>query len=278
MTTQAPTTEQTRNAWDSIATGFDEFVTPENIEHGKHAIRGVHVGPGTSFLDVAAGSGALSIPAARLGAHVVATDISPMMVERLVVRAHAEGLSSLDARLMDGHVLEFGDDTFDVAASQHGVSLFPDVARGLAEMVRVTKPGGRLLVVAFGPLAKAEFLGFFMGAIKAAVPGFASLSADPPPLPFQLADPAVFRDKLVGAGLSDVSVETSTWHMPMQSAGHMWNMVTSSNPIGAQLVAGLTENQRAEVLRVLDGMLRERSGGEPGATLYSEVNIGVGRT
>ena len=72
---------------------------------------------------------------------------------------------------MDGHALELEDDTFDVSASQLGVSLFPNLQRGLRELVRVTKPG-RVLIVAFGPPQKAEFFGFFLAAMQAVVPGF----------------------------------------------------------------------------------------------------------
>jgi ubiquinone/menaquinone biosynthesis C-methylase UbiE len=276
MTTQTPTLEQIRGAWDAVAPGFDQLVTPENIQHGDQALGRLDVGPGTRFLDVAAGSGALSLPAARRGADVLAVDIAPIMVERLIARARAEGLSSVEGRVMDGQALELPDDTFDVAASQHGVSLFPDLGRGLAEMVRVTRPGGSVLVVAFGALPKAEFLRFFVGAVKAVLPDVAGPPMDPPPLPFQLADPEVFRRRLAAAGLSQVAVETITWDMPFHSGAHMWAAVTSSNPIGAQLVAGLTAAQRAEVEQVLDGILRERSGGEPGAVLQAEVNVGTG--
>src|SRR5690606_11409635 len=115
-------------------------------------------------LDVAAGSGALSLPAARLGARVLAVDISPGMVERLAARARAEGLANLETRVMDGHALELEDNTFDLAASQFGVMLFPDLPRGLSEMARVTRPGGRVLVVTFGPFEQVEFIGFFIRA------------------------------------------------------------------------------------------------------------------
>ena len=57
---------------------------------------------------------------------------------------------------------------------------------------------------------------------------------------------------------------------------HLWNVFTSSNPIGAQLVGGLTPEQRTDVWQVLDGMLRERSGGGPGAVLHADINIGTG--
>ncbi len=270
------TPEQIRNAWDNIATGFDEFVTPLTIPLAEDALRLVDLRPGMLFLDVAAGSGALSIPAARLGAQVLATDISPALMERLDARAREEGLSNLEARVMDGLALELEDDTFDISGSQNGVSLFPDLKRGLRELVRVTKPGGRTLIVAFGPLQKAEFLTFFIGAMRAAVPGFAGPPMDPPPLPFQVADPEKLRREMAEAGLKDIHVETATWDMELRSAGHFWDVVTSSNPIGAGMVADLTEEQRAAVRRVLDGMLRERSGDGPAAILNTEVNIGIG--
>ncbi len=68
MTTQqAPSIEQIRGAWDGLAGGFDRFVTPETMALGKEVVRRIGLRPGTQVLDVAAGSGALSIPAARVG-------------------------------------------------------------------------------------------------------------------------------------------------------------------------------------------------------------------
>lgn len=272
----APTPEQIRDGWDHVAPGFDEHLTPPNIDFGGDVLRGHGVAAGMRFLDVAAGSGALAIPAARLGAQVVATDVSPVMIERLTARARDEGLANVDARVMDGHALELDDDSIDLAASQHGVSLFGDINRGLRELVRVTRPGGRVLVVAFGPPQKAEFLTFFLGALRAAVPGFAGPPLDPPPLPFQVADPDLLHRKLTGVGLTDVRVEEAVWDLPVRSAGHLWDVVASSNPLGAQLVADLAEQQTADAQRVLDGMLRERSGGSPDAVLHIAINIGIG--
>src|ERR671919_1824547 len=84
--------EQTRAAWEKIAPGYDEFVTPTHMGVGTEGLRRADLRPGMRFLDVAAGSGALSIPAARLGARVLATDQSPAMLEALGARARQEGL------------------------------------------------------------------------------------------------------------------------------------------------------------------------------------------
>lgn len=276
MTQQMPTTEQIREGWDMLANRFDEYVTPQNMELGEQALRRVKPSPGVRFLDVPAGSGALSLPAARRGADVVAVDISPGMVERLANRANTEGLTNLTAVVMDGHALQFDDDTVNISSSLHGVSLFPDLSAGLAEMVRVTKPGGSVLVLAFGAIQKAEFLGFFLRAIKAAVPGFTPPSMDPPPLPFQASDPEALGRWLADAGLTGVTVDTTESGTTFESAAHLWNTVTSSNPLAASMADSLSSNERSDVQAVLGGMLRERAGGQPGAVLHTAINIGTG--
>ena len=271
----ATTQEQTRNAWDSIAEGYAEFCTNTGMTSSEDALRRADVKPGMRLLDVAAGSGALSIPAARLGAHVLASDLSPRMLEQLAARAREEGLD-IETRVMDGHALELEDDTFDISASQFGVMLFPDLPRGLRELARVTKPGGRVVLIAYASPTTIDFLNFFVGAMQAAVPGFTGLPVNPPPLPFQVSDPEVLHQRLVEAGLQDVRVEPGVETMEIESGKHLWDWVTNSNPIAVMLVADVTEEQQAAVQQALDDKLRERSGGSGPAVLINPVNIGIG--
>jgi ubiquinone/menaquinone biosynthesis C-methylase UbiE len=265
-----------REAWDAIAAGYDRYVAPQEVELANEALTLVGLKRGERFLDVAAGTGGLSLPAARLGARVLATDWSPVMLERFAARVREEGLSGAEARVMDCHALQLEDDTFDVTASQFGVMLVPDQPRALQEMVRVTKPGGRVLVIAYGAPAEIEFLPLFISAVQVVVPDFAGLPDDPPPLEFQISDPSVLRQRLTGAGVKNVRVEPSAERPGFRSGQEMWDWVLYGNPIAGMIVGDLTAEQQATIRQVLDGMLRERSGGNKQAVLSNKVHIAFG--
>jgi ubiquinone/menaquinone biosynthesis C-methylase UbiE len=270
-------TKAARAAWDEIATGYDRTNTPTQMWVASEGLRRAGVRADMRFLDVAAGSGALSIPATRLGAQVLATDLSPIMLEHLDARAREEGLD-IATRVMDGHALELEDDTFDVAGSQFGVMLFPDMPRGIGEMARVTKPGGRVLMNVYGDPHEIEFFGFFVGGIQSVVPSFDGPPMDPPPLPFQLADPARLRQELAAVGLRDIRVETVVERTEFRSGEHLWYWLVNSNPIVGEVLGelNLDEDQIAVVQKTLDAMVRERSGGNGPAVLTNPINIGIG--
>jgi ubiquinone/menaquinone biosynthesis C-methylase UbiE len=264
-------------AWDAIAAGYDEFVAPGEASMAIEVLRLAGLQPGDRFLDVAAGPGGLSLPAARLGASVLATDWSPGMIERFEARVRDEGLAQATGRVMDAHALQIDDDSFDMTGSQFGVMLVPDQPVALREMVRVTRPGGRVVVVAYGPPAAFETLQLFLAALHAVVADFEGLPDDPPPLEFQVADPDVLRQRLTDAGLSNVTVDTTqVERVAFRSGQDLWNWVLGSNPIAGMIVADLTDDQRTTMRHVLDGMLRERSGGADSVVLTAPLNIGIG--
>ena len=265
-----------REAWDAIAEGYDRYVAPQEVDLANEALRLVGLEPEERFLDVAAGPGGLSLPAARLGARVLATDWSPAMIERFEARVCEEGLSNAEGRVMDCHALDLSDDCFDVTGSLFGVMLVPDQLGALREMVRVTKPGGRVLLIAYRSPEEFEALQIFIGALTAVAPEFPGLPDDPPPLEFQVSDPGVLRQRLIDAGLSDVRVERTAERPAFASGQEMWDWVLYGNPIPGMLVTDLTEEQRARLRQVLGGMLRERAEGNGRAVLANAVHIGIG--
>lgn len=266
-----------REAWDAIADAYDRFIAPGEAALATQALRLAGLRAGDRFLDVAAGTGGLSLPAARLGAKVFATDWSPQMIQRFEARVREQGLSDAEGRVMDCHSLDFADGSFDVTGSQFGVMLVPDQPRALREMVRVTRPGGRVLLIAYGSPAEFEALHVFIGALQAVVPGFEGLPDDPPPLEFQLSDPEVMRSRLIAAGLRSVTVDTAHREIIEPRSGQeLWDWCLGGNPIPGTIVADFDEGQKASVRRKLDGMLRERANAGGIARLTAPLNIGIG--
>jgi ubiquinone/menaquinone biosynthesis C-methylase UbiE len=263
-------------AWDAIAALYDEHVAPGESELATAGLQLAGLQPGDSFLDVAAGPGGLSLPAARLGAKVLATDWSPRMIDRFEARAAAEGLDA-EGRVMDCHALDLPDDSYDVTGSQFGVMLVSDQAQALREMVRVTKPGGRMLLIAYGDPDRYQALHFFISAVQVVVPEFEGPADDEPMLEFQVSEPDVPRQRLVDAGLKDVVVDTGHQERITVATGRqLWDWSLGGNPIPGELTAELSDGQREDIVRVLGGMIRERSGRDQSLVLTAPLNICVG--
>lgn len=114
---------------------------------GEALVRSIGIGPGQRVLDLGCGDGTTALPAARLGAEVLGVDIASNLVEAGNRRAAAAGLGRL--RFQEGDASDLGgleDKTFDCVVSIFGAMFAPrpfDVAR---EMVRVTRPGGRIVM------------------------------------------------------------------------------------------------------------------------------------
>ena len=276
--TGAPNDQDTRAEWDSIAPGYDRTNTPTQMWLGNESLRRAGLRAGMRFLDVAAGSGALSIPAARLGAQVLAIDQSPTMLELLKKHARQERLD-IETRVMDGHALDLDDNTFDMAGSQFGVMLFPDMPKGTREMARVVRSGGCVLITAYGDPHQIEFLGFLIQAVQRVRPDFNGPPTNPAPLEFQLSDPDRLRGALSAAGLKDTRVETITETTAFRSGQELWDWIISSNPIVERILSGmldLTDHERAEAQGVLERTVRARAGHGDVAQLTNPINVGIG--
>ncbi len=105
-------------------------------------------GPGTRLLDVGAGTGNLSVAAARAGATVLASDLTPELMEIGRARTESEGLN-VEWRTADAENLPFEDSSFDVVGSVFGAIFAPRADLALGEMMRVVKPGGLVALTAW---------------------------------------------------------------------------------------------------------------------------------
>ncbi len=118
-----------------------EYLEPGAMEF----LSRIPIEPGTRVLDVACGAGQISIPAARAGAKVVGVDIATNLIDQARARASAE---NLDARFeeSDAEMLPFEDGTFDIVVSLIGAMFAPRPELVAAEMTRVCRPGGKIIM------------------------------------------------------------------------------------------------------------------------------------
>jgi SAM-dependent methyltransferase len=105
----------------------------------------LNIAPGTRLLDVACGAGQLTIPAARRGIQVTGLDLAANLVRQAKARAEAEGLT-VQVDQGDAEDLPFPSASFDVVMSLIGSMFAPRPELVAAEMIRVCKPGGRLVM------------------------------------------------------------------------------------------------------------------------------------
>lgn len=147
-------TSQVRAMFDRIAGIYDPL--NDAISAGLHhhwrarAADMARISPGSRVLDVATGTGDLALELARRvipGGAVVGSDFSEGMLARARVKAQANAYLELRFELGDALDLPYADNCFDAATVGFGARTFSDLARGLAEMTRVVRPGGRVVVL-----------------------------------------------------------------------------------------------------------------------------------
>ena len=144
---------------------------------GPKLVEACGIGPGMSVLDVAAGTGNASIPAAKAGATVTASDLTPELFDAGRKRAEAEGVE-LEWAEADAENLPFDDESFDVVMSSIGAMFAPHHQDVADEMVRVCRPGGTIGMLNWTPEGMIGALFKTMGPFAPPPPP----GAQPPPL------------------------------------------------------------------------------------------------
>jgi ubiquinone/menaquinone biosynthesis C-methylase UbiE len=178
--------------------------------------------PGMRALDVAGGTGAPALQIARAvgpTGRVTATDLSPEPLKIAAERAHERRLTNISFETADVHHLKYSDESFDLVTSRHGVMFFSDLPRALGEIRRVLKPGGRVALLAWGPMEQPYFEstgGVIVRHTGAALPEAAKQV-------FKFGERGTLGAALMAAGFRDVKEELQTvpWVWP-GSIAELW--------------------------------------------------------
>jgi SAM-dependent methyltransferase len=224
--TQQLSIDQMRAPW--IAGDFGAIAKEMGTPEAEGFVARMKLEPGARVLDIACGTGNVTIPLARRGAMVTGLDMTPHLLEEARARAAREGLG---IRFDEGfaETLPYPDGSFDVVVSMFGIMFSPLPATVASEMARVLRPGGRLALANWTPS------GF--GGKMSAVSG---RYLPPPPQgtasPLLWGEEATVRDRLKpGFDLVETRVVAVRWELQRSAADSAEFFAKNSGPIQVML-------------------------------------------
>jgi len=177
--------EQVRNMFNTIAPRYDfmnRLLTLRiDVKWRRKAVGLVKQNAPQYILDVATGTGDFAIEMAHILSpeKIIGIDIADGMLELGRKKIHNKGLDSLiEMQEADSENLPFGDNSFDLAGSSFGVRNFEDLEKGLGEMLRVLKPGGRILILEASDPKNMPLKGLYTAYMRRICPAIAGVFSE----------------------------------------------------------------------------------------------------
>ena len=236
-----------RAQWDAAATGWNAHAPRirEWLRQPTDAMcRMAGVAAGMRVLDVAAGAGDQTLTLTeRVGpmGHVLATDLSPVIIGLARDNALRAGLNQVECRVADGQALGVPESTFDAAVCRLGLMFFPDPLQGLREIHRALRPGARLCTMVFAGPERNPCITTLMSTALA----HARLPAGSPYEPaglLSLGMPGHLDQLFRDAGFRDVATTAIDVPFRLPSVDDYLAFVRSSAGPVMQILGGLGES------------------------------------
>jgi ubiquinone/menaquinone biosynthesis C-methylase UbiE len=189
-----------RYGWDLASNQYDPLWEEQLAPARAAMLAGASLAPGERALDLACGTGLVTLNAARsVGPRgtVLGTDLSGQMIEVAQQRALEQQLANVSFQRMDAETLDLPNATFDVVLCALGLMYLPDPQRALREWLRVLKPGGRVAIAVWGQRVNCGWSPVFPIVD-------AEVETDVCPLFFSLGEPDVLAQLCSDTGFLDV--------------------------------------------------------------------------
>jgi len=174
--------EQVSAMFDQVSTHYDRTNTVMSVGNDQlwrvATTRAIDPHPGDRILDIAAGTGTSSASIAKSGATVIAADFSPGMIE--VGRKKFGRVRNMQFVEADATNLPFADDEFDATTISFGLRNVVEPKKAIAEMFRVTKPGGRVVICEFSTPPNPVMKGLYDFYLKRVTPILVKFSSSNP--------------------------------------------------------------------------------------------------
>lgn len=234
--------------WHSIAEKFDMWL-PQIEPVGEAMLVALQAQAGDKVLDVASGTGEPALTLAqRMGdVEVTGTDAAEGMVQVAQGKVDKLALKNVCFKTMPGESLDFADASFDKLICRFGIMFFKDTAKGLREMYRVLKPGGRFCFAVWNTPETMPLMNWSYQAFQGKIP-IASLPALD--VITSLGAPGLFDNLMKQAGLQVESIIPKKLNYTFDSFDHFWQISEASDILKAQfdaLPANLKDTVRDEI-------------------------------
>lgn len=253
-----------RSSWETRATPYAEGVGVLTRGAIPALLDAARVTSGTRVLDVATGPGFVADEALRRGAQVTAVDQSAEMVA--IARRSLPGVAVHQA---PAEQLGLPDGSYDAVVAGFLLNHLARPEVGVAELVRVLAPGGRLAMTVWAPPADNQA----MGLIGEVVTALGIRGVVPPgPDSAQFADETLFAGLLRGAGLVDVEVTRTSWSFAVEP-GAWFDTVAAAMPRSGAVLASAEEDQRAQARKVYVERARQTYGDGTGRCLLPATAV-----
>ncbi|WP_440992131.1 class I SAM-dependent methyltransferase [Haloarchaeobius baliensis] len=211
--------EHVQRVW--TAGSYADTIGPSFLSMAAHLVDAAAVDTDDRVVDVACGTGNVAITAARRGAQVTGLDITPEMLADARENAAIAGVDDIEWREGDATALPFEDDAFDVTLSCVGHVFATPPEAAASELLRVTRPGGRIAFSSWTPRSVVP-------AMAKTLQAYLPPDPDAPPPPFLWGDEEVVRERLAD-GVTDLSFETGVVEQLSLSPSHSWELVRSQS-------------------------------------------------
>lgn len=214
---------------------------------------------GSHVLDVAAGPGEPSLTIADVvgpSGSVMCTDVVPEMVEAAEREAKRRGVANIQFRQTSADSLPFGNNTFDAVVCRLGVMFFPDPVAGLSEMLRVTRPKGRISLAVWG----SRDLNPFSYAVTDIVSRHIQVQPEDPNAPgaFRFAEPGSLAKVLTEAGAQDVKERLLRFHIEAPiTPREFWEMRSQTSGTLREKLEKLSSQKTVQIAREVEKGLSE---------------------
>ena len=262
-----PEPDQQPHRWDDHVVFYEDVFEPLTQRFALAAIEALSLKPRSRVLDSGAGTGGAALELARRGHGVTAIDASLAMARRATARASAAALR-VEVLTMDGQNLSLPDGSFDAALSVLGVILFPDAVRGLSELRRTVKRGGRIALVTWTAPEAYELVGELRAA---AVSVLGSLPSRPLPAQLRFKDKENFQALFAAAGFPAPEIAEVAGELVAPSPAWLAERLAFA-PGMAALLEGFGA-ARAEVVTAFRKRLEARGSG--GVALLARAYVGT---